>query len=290
VNTVTSFFSGLRRGLSARSTRVTALCGVLFLALSPVLGAQDAVTKRWGPTPVASFDGHRVDELFMKITVLVSISFAIMLILLITPAIKHRARPGHKAHFDHGTSLKDKRFTAIVSLVVFIVLDAYVLIIAMTDLREVVYNFPLTKEGAFRVEVSAQQWAWNFRTAGPDGEFGTADDIVSINELHVPNKTPVVFNLASKDVIHALFLPDMRIKRDINPGAINRVWFEPAIAGTYDILCAELCGFAHYQMHGRLFVHEQDDYEAWQQEAGRIATMTYDDNDTEAQWAWDWKE
>lgn len=275
---------------------LSALCATLFLALSPALSAAQVVVppdgpaKRWGPTPVASAQGHRVDELFMLITLMISISFLIMLVMLITPAIKHRARPGHKAHYDHGTSLHDKRFTAIVSLLVFVVLDASVLIIAMRDLREVVFNIPLEEEGAYRVEVAAQQWAWNFRTTGPDGEFGTPDDVVSINDLHVPIDTPVVFNMASKDVIHSLFLPDMRIKRDINPGAINRVWFEPVVAGTYDILCAELCGVAHYQMHGRLFVHEKNEFKVWQQEAGRIATATFDENDTEAHWAWEWKE
>jgi cytochrome c oxidase subunit 2 len=267
------------------------MCVMLFATLSPVLSAQDGtVAKRWGPTEVASKDGGRVDELFMLITTLISISFVIVLILLITPVLKHRARPGHKAHYDHGSSLHDKRFTAIVSLIVFIALDASVLIIAMRDLREVVYNFPSAGDGAYRVEVAAQQWSWNFRVPGPDGEFGTADDIVTINDLHVPNDTPVAFNLTSKDVIHSLFLPDMRIKRDANPGAINRVWFTPAKAGTYDILCTELCGVAHYQMHGKLVVLEQDDFEAWQQEAGRIAEYSYDEDDTEAQWAWEWKE
>jgi len=288
---VRSLLSALRRGLRARQAWSIALCVVLFGAMSPMLAAQDAtVAKRWGPTAVASKDGGRVDDLFMLITTLISVSFVIVLIMLLMPVIKHRARPGHKAHYDHGSSLHDKRFTAVVSIIVFIVLDATVLYIAMKDLREVVYNYPTAGEGAYRVEVTAQQWAWNFRTAGPDGEFGTPDDIVSLNELHVPVDTPVAFNLASKDVIHSLFLPDMRIKRDANPGAINRVWFEPAVVGEYDILCAELCGFAHYQMHGRLFVHEQDEFEAWRTEAGRIAAASYDEDDSEAQWAWDWKE
>lgn len=289
---MTSLLSGLRRGITSRRALVSALCVTLFATLSPVLSAQDGtVAKRWGPTEVASAEGHRVDDLFMLITTLISVSFVIVLIMLMTPVIKHRAVNGRKAHYDHGSSLHDKRFTAIISVVVFLVLDAWVLIIAMRDLREVVYNFPSTDSGAYRVEVAAQQWSWNFRVAGPDGEFGTADDIVTINELHVPNNTPVAFNLTSKDVIHSLFLPDMRIKRDANPGAINRVWFTPAKTGTYDILCAELCGVAHYQMHGTLVVHdEKSDFPAWLEEAGRIAAYSYDEDDTEAQWAWEWKE
>jgi cytochrome c oxidase subunit 2 len=108
----------------------------------------------------------------------------------------------------------------------------------------------------------------------------------------VPEGRPVVFNLSSKDVIHSLFIPDMRIKRDANPGAINQVWFEaaPGKSGTYDILCAELCGYAHYQMHGTLTVVPPEAWDAWEQEASRIATATWDESDAEAQWAWDWRE
>jgi cytochrome c oxidase subunit 2 len=160
----------------------------------------------------------------------------------------------------------------------------------MTDLREAVWNIPDDAENAYRVEVLAQQWAWNFRATGPDGEFGTPDDIVTMNELHLPQDRPAIFNLSSKDVIHSFFVPDMRVKRDANPGAINHVWFEPAIAGDYAILCAELCGFAHYQMHGNLTVLPGEQFDAWEEEAGALALAAYDEADTEARWAWEWKE
>jgi len=70
------------------------------------------------------------DDLFALITLLIGVSFAIMLVVLLIPVVRDRARPGHKAKFDHGNSLHDKRFTAIVSVTVFFVLDASVLVIA----------------------------------------------------------------------------------------------------------------------------------------------------------------
>jgi cytochrome c oxidase subunit 2 len=286
MNRVNSLLSAIRR--PAWLATLSALCA---LAATPLVAAQEAAV-RWGPNPPASADGWRVDRLFWLITALVSISFLVVLVLLAIPVFRHRERPGHKASYDHGSSLHDKRFTAVVSVVIFLVLDAWVLIVTMKDLREAVWNIPTDLERVHRVEILAQQWAWNFRTPGADNEFGTPDDIVTINHLTVPEDTPVVLNLSSKDVIHSFFLPDMRIKRDANPGAINRSWFQPSVgsAGDYDILCAELCGYAHYQMHGRLTVVPREDWEAWQQEASRIAVATYDENDLEARWAWDWKE
>jgi cytochrome c oxidase subunit II len=288
VKALNSRLSG-RTGRLTRPAWLATSAALLALAFAPALAAQE-VADRWGPNDPASADGWRVDRLFWLITVMIGISFAIVLVLLVVPVLRDRARPGHKASYDHGRSLHDKRFTAIVSVVVFVVLDASVLIMTMKDLREVVWNVPVTETGAYNVEVLAQQWAWNFRVPGADGRFGTPDDIVTLNHLTLPNDRPAVFNLTSKDVIHSFFVPDMRVKRDANPGAINRVWFKPAVAGSYEILCAELCGFAHYQMHGTLDVLPAEQFAAWEQEAGALALSIHDSNDSEAQWAWEWKE
>jgi cytochrome c oxidase subunit 2 len=277
-----------------------ALTAVSWMLLATVVAAQD----RYGPNPPASSYGWRHDELFLLITILTSLSFLVVLVMLVWPILFHRARPGRKAVYDHGSSLHDKRFTAVVSVIVFVVLDAWVLVIAMQDLREAQWNIPTMKENQeiIRVQVLAQQWAWNFRQPGVDGKFGTPDDIVTINELTLPASAkpehdyelgdgrPVVLNLSSKDVIHSFFVPDMRIKRDANPGSINEAWFMPIKDGEFDILCAELCGYAHYQMFGMLHVLEQDVFDAWEQEASHMALAAYDENDPEALWAWNWQE
>jgi cytochrome c oxidase subunit II len=277
---------GLHRSWRARGA-LAALGVVAALALAPAAQA----AERWRPNAPASSFGAMFDDLFALITLMIGVAFAIVLVMMIIPVVRDRARPGHKAHYDHGNSLHDKRFTTVVSVVVFFVLDASVLVIAMTDLREGFWNIP--RPGApdvLRVEVLGQQWAWNFRTPGVDGIFGTADDVVTLNELTVPEGRPVTINASSKDVIHALFIPDMRIKRDANPGAINQVWFQAMRTGEFQILCAELCGYAHYQMHGKLHVLPAAEFDTWQAEASRIAQAGYDDSDAEARWAWEFKE
>ncbi len=280
--------------ISTRARRWLAL-PITTALLSVTAAAQEAqeVVKRWGLKPPASSYGHRFDELFSLITLLIGVSFLIVLVMLLVPVFRDRAKPGKKANFDHGSSLHDKRFTAVVSIIVFIVLDASVLYVAMGDLREgywAIPKDPAAEAKPYKVEILAQQWAWNFRASGPDGEFDTADDILSLNELTLPKGRPVVFNMTSKDVIHSLYVPDMRFKRDANPGAINEGWFEPIIAGDFAILCAELCGFAHYQMHGMIHVLEQDDFTVWEQDAAALALAVYDEDDTEAHWAWAWQE
>ena len=269
----------------------SSLALALLSSLASASSEGNQVANRWHPPELASTYGYRHDDLFLLITILVGISFLIVCVMLGAAVLKFRSRPGNKAHYDHGTSLHDKRFTAIVSVVVFVVLDAWVLVIAMTDLREGAYAIPDLdgSEDVLQVQVLGQQWSWNFRTPGVDGVFGTADDIVTINEFNVPIDRPISFNLTSKDVIHAFSIPAMRMKRDLNPGAINLTWFQAIKTGSFDILCQELCGFAHYQMVGMVHVMEQDEYDDWEIEASRLASIAYDADDTEAHWAWDWE-
>jgi len=281
MNRIANFLTG--RLLSARWSSALA---VLLLA-----GVAEAQGKRWGPMPPASDYGYRFSELFWLITTLCTISFAIVVILIAIPMLRDRDRKGHKAKYDHGSALHDKRLTAVISVITFVVLDAWVLVIAMRDLREAYWNVPEVDEpGVYQVEVLAQQWAWNFRAAGEDGEFGTADDILETNHLTVPEGRSVSFQLTSKDVIHSLFLPEMRMKRDVNPGAINEAWFKPIQSGEFTILCAELCGYAHYQMHGHVTVLPEAEFDAWEAGASQLAAAGYDPEDEEAHWAWDWEQ
>jgi len=85
------------------------------------------------------------------------------------------------------------------------------------------------------IEAVAAQFQWDFRYPGPDGEFAAwrpelyslenylgveagdpagADDIHMINQLVIPVDQPVRILLRSKDVQHAFFLPNHRVKQD----------------------------------------------------------------------------
>ena len=62
--------------------------------------------------------------------------------------------------------------------------------------------------------------------------------------------------IASKDVIHSFFIPNMRFKQDAVPGRQIIAWFEGTKPGKYELPCAELCGFGHSGMKGWLYVHD----------------------------------
>lgn len=142
------------------------------------------------------------------------------------------------------------------------------------------------------VEAVGAQFQWDFRYPGPDGEFGewrpelyslenylgldpddpaAGDDIHLINQLVLPVDQPVRILLRSKDVQHAFFLPNFRVKQDLMPGIQTAVWFTPTKVGEYEIACAELCGLGHYRMRAFLSVRSQADYDTWLSEQSQAA-------------------
>ncbi len=134
------------------------------------------------------------------------------------------------------------------------------------------------------VRVVAEQFAWNIHYPGPDGVFGTtrpelvspsnptgldrtsphaADDVVTVNQLHLPVDRPVIVQLSTKDVIHSFSVPNFRVKQDAIPGLMIPVWFVPNRLGQYDLVCAQLCGLGHYRMRGTVTVETPEAFDAW---------------------------
>jgi cytochrome c oxidase subunit 2 len=160
---------------------------------------------------------------------------------------------------------------------------------AHADLTRVFWAFPTGPE-VVKVEILPQQWAWNIRYAGPDGRFGTSDDVTTLNDLRLPVDTPVVVELKAKDVIHSFYLPNLRVKQDAIPGQITKTWFQSRKTGRYEIACAQMCGWAHYKMRGVVTFLPADEYQKWLADVSDDARRLYDPNDAEAHWGWPWKE
>ena len=115
------------------------------------------------------------------------------------------------------------------------------------------------------VRVVAHQFGWRFWYAGLDGEIGTHDDFLLENELYLPMDEQIVLQLESVDVLHSFYLRHLRVKQDLVPGKQQYAWFkidsnkvEPN--RIYDVLCAELCGWGHSRMNGRLYPITREDF------------------------------
>lgn len=214
--------------------------------------------SNWFPENVSTFGGE-IDSVFYLILYITGAWFFLTEGLILFFLVRYRRRPGTKAAYIPGDTLKQSLWILIPGLIVLI-LDLWIDFRGAEVWAKIKGRAPLSD---LRVQVTAKQFNWEILYPGPDGKFETADDLQIENELHVPAGKVVGLILKSKDVIHSFFLPHLRLKQDALPGREIEAWFEATTPGRYEMPCAELCGFGHSGMNGWLFVHTPEDYEKW---------------------------
>lgn len=242
------------------------------------------------PVQDISTNGHLIDGLFNYTTFLGVFYFVLVCIGLFGFSWLYSAKRHKTPYYTYGNKKIHLLITAFIGAAVFLSVDLNITRISNNDLMNAFWKWPDAKtEKVLKVQVLAQQWMWSFRYAGPDGEFNTPDDVVTVNDLRVPTNTKILFHLTAKDVIHSFFVPSVRLKVDTIPGRITRVWWDANVPGTYDIACAEMCGTHHYLMKAQLTVYNEEDFNRWLNTSEKIATTTTDPDNANAKWGWKWE-
>lgn len=209
--------------------------------------------------PSASTYAADINRLFDVITLLVGIPFLIASYLFFSFILRFKAKSGQKAMYITGTEHQYMKWIhrAHVPILVF---DVIIVVMAVNVWYRVKQDLP---EASSTVRVIAQQWAWSFVHPGPDNVLDTADDITTVNELHVAADTLYHYKLESLDVLHNFSVPVFRLKQDAIPGRVITGWFEPTKTGTYDIQCAEICGIGHGLMPAKIVIESSEQHAAW---------------------------
>jgi cytochrome c oxidase subunit 2 len=110
-----------------------------------------------------------------------------------------------------------------------------------------------------RVGVTAQQFAWTFQY--PPSVTGGRP--VQTTQLFLPEGESVKFEMHSKDVIHAFWIPSFRLQQDVVPGITTSYRATPVKLGTYLVVCNLLCGLGHALMRTQVHVMPQAAFETW---------------------------
>ena len=257
------------------------------LAAPAALGAP-LPEQGYGLPRDVSEHGHLVDWLIHYTMAASAIIFVAVLAAMLWSAFRHGRR--HQAVYTHGSRRSVGFLLGSVGLIALVV-DGNLFVRTILDMNQVFWNFAGAEKdpAAVRIEVSAHQWAWLARYPGPDGTFGTEDDVVTLNDIRIPVGVPVVVELASTDVIHSFYLPNFRVKRDAVPGMVNGLTFQARRTGEYEIGCAQHCGPNHYKMRGVLTVLGGEEYRSWLRGVEADARRGYDADDKDAHWGWEWR-
>jgi len=261
----------------------------MVLALTLVILAVGSVIFHiwtpWYSTPIASNWGSidfAIDVTFW----ITGVAYVIILVFMAWCVYKYRYRPDRRADYEPENHRLEWWLTGITSAGVIGLLTPGLL--AWND-------FVTVPKDALQFEVVGKQWEWNYRLPGKDGKLGTTkislisddnpfginpkdpngkdDVLIEGDDLHLPVGVPIKMNLRSLDVLHDFYVPQFRAKMDLVPGMITFFWLEPTRTGTFDILCAELCGVGHHAMRGTVVVDDQTAFNKWLQEQETFATL-----------------
>lgn len=182
------------------------------------------------PPAASTFTPH-IDWVFYFVTWVAIFFFPLIIGVMVYFAVVYRkeVHPNPEATPTHHLGLE------LLWSVVPLVIVMYMFWIGVQGMNQM-YNEP--GDNAYEVMVSASKWNWSFKH--PNGH--------SESFLEAPVGRPVKLIMRSSDVIHSLFVPAFRIKRDIVPGRYTTVWFEATKTGTFPLYCAEYCGTNHSRM------------------------------------------
>lgn len=250
-----------------------------FLALLIVAVAIGSVwmfvSGHWWFPDTISEHGPEIDRQFKLTAVVVAIGFVGSQLALAYAIVRYGRKGNERAIYSHGNNKLEAVWTIVTAAI-------FVIVAVMGQVVWYKLQVIQAAPGAVQINVVAQQFQWNFHYSGKDGTHGKTDakfindgslnfvgldpddesgkDDIQLSTLIVPENRPVALKLRSKDVIHNLFIPALRIKQDAVPGMNVGMHFTATKAGKYEIACAELCGNLHYNMKTFLLVLPQDEY------------------------------
>lgn len=218
----------------------------------------------------ASTYARDIDYLILLILVCVGFGFIVAEIVFFGFIFKFRAQDGVKTQYVTGEEKSQKKWVSMPHYLV-LVLDVLIVIGALKVWSDIKIEMP---EPDAKIRVIGQQWAWSFVHEGADGKLDTADDIRTVEELHVEVNKTYHFLLEARDVLHSFSVPAFRLKQDAVPGRVITGWFKATETGTFDIQCAEICGVGHGLMPARIVIESPAAHAAWiaEQSQKRLAS------------------
>lgn len=247
---------------------------VLFHVLSP-----------WWWTPIAS-NWSYIDTTLVITFWITGFVFSGVVLFMAYCVYRFRHKEGTVAHYEPENRKLETWLTAVTTIGVAAMLAPGLYVWS---------KFINVPSDATEVEVVGQQWQWSFRLPGADGKLGTSnarlvsaenplginpddpnskdDVVVEAADLHLQIGKPVKMLLRSIDVLHDFYVPEFRAKMDLVPGTVTYFWLTPTRTGTFEVLCAELCGTAHNYMRGTVLVDTEQDYATWLQQQATFAEL-----------------
>ena len=202
----------------------------------------------------ASEERQGIDLVFWVTVAICIFFFAIVAAVSIYAGFKFRVRPDDESDGPpiHGHTGIEIVWTAVPTVFVTVIAVLSAVVLAQND---------SPKGDPLRVEVLAQQYAWQFTYPDQGG--------IKATNLYLPLDRSTKLELKARDVLHSFWVPEFGQKQDAVPGVVTTLVITPTKTGEYRVICTELCGLGHALMRTRAIVLSQADFDAWVEQQPR---------------------
>ncbi len=234
---------------SRRPLILTAVLAVIATGIGIAL----SYVIHWFP-PAASTQARNTDRLYHVLVIASIPIFVIVVTVILYSVWQFRMKPGEELKDGppiHGNTRLEIIWTTVPALLL---------------LGLVAYSFVVLHDNETRppgpevkVEVTGQQFFWSYKY--PPSVTGGAP--ISSDQLYVPDGESVYFQIRSKDVIHAFWIPAFRLQIDAVPGITTHYLANPDRLGSYPVVCNLLCGVGHSLMRSTIHVVTPEKFQAW---------------------------
>jgi cytochrome c oxidase subunit 2 len=156
--------------------------------------------------------------------------------------------PDHRLAYGVGTA-------SALSIVIL-----FALLVTSVAIGRDVGTFAQSDPRQLEIDVTGHQWWWEVKY--PDA-LAPSQSITTANEIHIPIRTPILLRLATRDVIHSIWIPSLHGKRDLINGRVNKLWIQADKPGVYRGQCAEYCGMQHAHMALVVIAETPEEFAQW---------------------------
>ena len=231
--------------------RSLTFAGVLAL-IAVALGIWLSYEIHWFPVQ-ASSQARNTDHLYHVLVIATIPIFVLVVSVIVYCVWQFRMRPGQELEDGvpiHGNTRLEVFWTALPTVLLLSMVGYSFVVLAKNEKKPA---------HEIQVGVTGQQFFWSFQyppsvTGGPT---------INSYKLYLPENESVEFNMRSKDVIHAFWIPAFRLQEDVVPGITTHYRATPIRLGNYPVVCNLLCGVGHSLMRTTVHVVTPARFRSW---------------------------
>jgi len=186
---------------------------------------------------------------FMAIAVGVLVTAAVIYVM-----VRFRSRP--ETHDE----LPNQVHGHIKAEIAWTIIPAILLLGLAVVSLPLIFELAEPEEGAIEIFVEGQQFWWQYSyDLDGDGVY----EIVTANDIVFPAGQQINLKIASNDVIHSFWVPELNGKKDAVPGRVHDWKIQADEPGVYGGQCTEFCGLGHADMRIRAVALSDADWTQW---------------------------